>query len=202
MAPPVGPTGLPETCDGSGAPAWQFSVAYALMATTIVMDEDIVVREIVVSATLGRTVTPRIGWSVTAGAIVDGTVDGEDIGGGAALSGAVNYLAVYETRRRPFVALSASLGTALMRAGGGLYSAWDGRGGVMVGKTFGGFLVPYGTVRGFGGPVYWRGDAGGDRYHVTAGLGFVVRLRSRTTISFEALPLGERSATAAIGGRF
>jgi hypothetical protein len=202
MAPPVGPTGLHETCDGKSPPAWQLTAAFARMATTIEMDEAVAIDEIVVTATLGRFITPRMGWSVTAGAIVEGTVAGEDIRSGAALAGALNYLAVFEKPRRPFVSLSLSIGTVLLRAGGDLYSAWDARGGVTVGKTIGERVVPYLAARGFGGPVYWRGDSGGDRYHVTAGGGFVFRFRSRVSVSFEIMPLGERSGTAAVGGLF
>ena len=202
MSPPVGPTGLPETCDGTSPPAWQLTAAFARMATTIEMDEAVALDELVVTATLGRFVTPRLGWSVTAGAVVEGTVADEDIRSGATLAGAVNYLALFETARRPFVSLSLSVGTALLRAGGDRYSAWDARGGVTVGKTFGGLVVPYVAARVFGGPVYWRGDSGGDRYHVTGGGGFVVRFRSRVSVSFEAMPLGERSGTAAVGGLF
>lgn len=209
MSPPVGPTGLPEMCDGSGPPTWQLTVAVDRMATTIVMDQDVALRETAVTATIGHFVTPRLGWSVTAGAIVEGSIEdstGEtSVRGGATLAGAASYLAVYEKKRhsyRPFVALSASLGTALLRAGGDSWSAWDARVGAMVGKTFFERLVPYAAVRVFGGPVFWRGDTGGDRYHVTAGLGLILRLPARISISLEGMPLGERSASAAIGTRF
>lgn len=204
MSPPVGPTGLPELCDGSGPPAWHLTASVAYLGSTIEMDEDVAIRETVVTATLGHFVTPRLGWSVSAGAVVDGEIQDEDIRGGATLAGAVSYLALYEKKRRlrPFVSLSASLGTALIRAGGDTYSAWDARGGVTVGKTLGDVVVPYATARVFGGPVFWRGDTGGDRYHVTAGLGAILRLPSRISVTLEALPLGERSGTAAIGGRF
>lgn len=172
------------------------------MATTIVMDTDVALRETAVTATVGHFVTPRVGWSVTAGAVVDGTIDGEDVRGGATLAGAVSYLAVYERKRRPFVSFSASLGTALLRAGGDTWSAWDARGGAMLGKTLFDLVVPYAAVRVFGGPVFWRGDSGGDRYHVTAGLGVILRLPARLSLSIEAMPLGERSASAAFGTRF
>jgi hypothetical protein len=211
MTPPVGPTGLPEDCDGSSPPSWQVTGAVATMATTIVFDADVAIRETVVTATAGHFATPRLGWSVTAGGVVQGSVDHRDVRGGATLAGALTWLAVYERGRRPFVATSLSLGALVLRAVADdntarTLSAWDVRGGAMVGKTFAGVIVPYAAVRVFGGPVFWRlagkGVVGGDRYHVTAGLGLVLRLPARLSVSLEGMPLGERSAAGAIGWRF
>ena len=207
MSPPVGPTGLPEMCDGSGPPTWQLTAAVDAMSTTIVLDQDVDLREVAVTATLGHFVTPRSGWSVTAGAVVDGSIDDCDVHGGATIAAAVNYLAVYEKKRRPFVSLSASLGTALLRAEADdgrthTWSAWDARVGGIVGKTLFDVLVPYAAVRVFGGPVFWRGEVGGDRYHVTAGLGLMVRLPARLTLSNRGDAARRASASAAFGGRF
>ena len=38
MSPPVGPTGLPEDCDGTGTPTWQVTGAFDTMSTLIVFD--------------------------------------------------------------------------------------------------------------------------------------------------------------------
>lgn len=194
-------------CDGSGPPTWQLTAAVDAMSTTIVLDDDVALREVAVTATVGHFVTPRVGWSVTAGAVVEGSIDGGDVHGGATIAAAVNYLVVYEKKRRPFVSVSASLGTALIRAEADdgrthTWSAWDGRGGGMIGKTLFDVIVPYAAVRVFGGPVFWRGEVGGDRYHVTAGAGLIVRLPARLSLSIEGMPLGEKSASAAFGGRF
>ena len=133
------------------------------------------------------------------------SIEGRDLAGGAAMGATLTWLAVYERPRRPFVGATASLSTALARAtsddgSSRLWSAWDLRAGVMVGKTLAGHVVPYAAARAFGGPVFWRrGGArvtGGDRYHVTAGAGLTVRLPHRLDLSVEVMPLGERSATA------
>lgn len=131
--------------------------------------------------------------------------------GGATLAAAVSWLPVYERGARPFVALTASLGTSLVRATADdgstrTWSAWDLRGGAMVGKTFAGHVVPYVAARVFGGPVFWhRAGAsvtGSDRYHVTAGAGLTLRLPARLDVSLEAMPLGEQSASGAVTWRF
>ena len=211
MTPPVGPTGLPEDCDGSSPPSWQVTGAVAAMATTIVFGAEVALRETVVTATLGKFATPRVGWSLTAGGVVGGTIDDRPVRGGGTLAGALTWLAVYERGARPFVSASLSLGALVLRAiadddSHRTLSAWDVRAGAMVGKTFAGRVVPYAAVRVFGGPVFWRlagkGVVGGDRYHVTAGLGLVLRLPARLSVSLEGMPLGERSAAGAIGWRF
>ncbi len=198
-------------CDGDGPPTWQATAAVDTMATTIVFDSGVEVRESAVTATLGHFARPSFGWSVTAGGIVAGSIEGRSVHGGGTLAGAVDWLVVYERERRPFVALTASLGTAVMRATADdgstrTFSPWDLRGGAMVGKTLFGHVVPYAAARAFGGPVFWHrggtGVVGSDRYHVTAGAGVIARLPDRLDVSIEAMPLGERSATAAITARF
>ncbi len=199
-------------CDGDGPPTWQATAAVDTMATTIEFDSGgVELRETAVTATLAHFARPAFGWSVTAGGVVAGSVEGRSMHGGGTIAGAVDWLVVYERERRPFVALTASLGTAVIRATADdgstrTFSPWDLRGGAMVGKTLYGHVVPYAAVRAFGGPVFWtRGGAsvtGSDRYHVTAGLGVIVRLPARLDLSVEAMPLGERSATGAITARF
>jgi hypothetical protein len=178
------------------------------MSTTIVFNGvDIALRETSVTATVGNFATPRLGWSVTAGGIVAGSIEGRDVHGGGALGASLSWLPVYESARRPFVGFSASLGTALIRGtaddgSSRLWSAWDLRAGALAGKTFFGRIVPYAAARVFGGPVYWHnggaGVAGSDRYHVTAGLGLTVRLPARLDVTLEAMPLGEQSATVGL----
>lgn len=198
-------------CDGDAPPTWQATAAVDTMATTIVFGSGVALRETAVTATLGDFARPRLGWSVTAGGIVAGSIEDRAIRGGGTVAGAIHWLVVYERTRRPFVAVTGSLGTALIRGtaddgSSRTWSAWDLRGGVLVGKTFVKHVVPYAAARAFGGPVFWyRGGAavtGSDRYHVTAGAGVVGRLPRRVDVSVEVMPLGERSASGAVTVRF
>jgi len=177
------------------------------MSTTIVFDGvHVPLRELAVTASVGHFATPRLGWTVSAGGIVGGSVEGRDLAGGATVSAGLSWLPVYERPRRPFVGLSVSVGTALARATADdgsqhLWSAWDGRVGAMAGKTLG-RVVAYAAARGFGGPVFWHRDGervvGGDRWHFTLGAGVTIRLPRRFDVSLEAMPLGEQSATGAV----
>jgi hypothetical protein len=182
------------------------------MRTTIVFDGvHVALHETAATATIGHFATTRFGWSITAGGIVAGSIDGRDVHGGGTIGGSVSYLAVYEGALRPFVGTSATLGTALIRGiaddgSSRSWSAWDLRGGVIVGKTFAKRIVPYAAARVFGGPVYWFRDGasatGSDRYHVTAGLGVIARLPKRLDVTLEVMPLGEQSATAGVTWHF
>ena len=182
------------------------------MSTTIVFsDVHVALRETAATVTVGNFATARFGWSITAGGVVAGSIDGRDTHGGATLGGSLSWLPIYERPSRPFVAVAASLGTALIRGtaddtSARLWSAWDIRGGAIVGKTFARHVVPYLAARVFGGPVFWhRAGAsaiGGDRYHVTGGLGLTVRLPARFDVTLEVMPLGEQSATAGLTWHF
>ena len=182
------------------------------MRTTIVFDGvHVSLHETAVTATVGNFATARLGWSVTAGGIVAGSIDGKDVRGGGTIGGSVSYLALYESGWRPFIGVSGTLGTALIRGtaddgSARTWSAWDARAGVIVGKTFAKHFVPYLAGRVFGGPVYWfRAGAaatGSDRYHVTTGLGVIFRLPKRLDVTLEVMPLGEQSATAGVSWHF
>lgn len=165
------------------------------------------VEQLTTTVTVGAFATARLGWSVSLGAVVAGSVEGRDLAGGGALGGSVSWLPVYERARRPFVGVSASLGGALVRATADdgetrSWRAFDLRGGVMIGKTLATRWVPYAAARGFGGPVSWRRGGvdvtGSDRYHLTAGAGLTVRLPRDLDVTVEVMPLGERSATAGL----
>lgn len=157
-----------------------------LGATDLPLDE----RSVGVHVTRHLDARRAIGASV--GAIVDGSADA---GGLAAVSG--TWLAVLERPRRPFVQLSVSASGS--RTTGGLTS-FDARIGAMVGKAFGP-VVPYVAARAFGGPVFYQGESGGDRYHVTLGGGVSVRLPASLGVFVEVMPLGEQSAVAGVTAR-
>ena len=164
----------------------------------------IAIEELGAAATIGRFPSPRLGWTATAGGVLAGHIDGRDIAGGATAAGTVNWLPLYESPRRPFIAVTGSLGTSYVRATADdlqrhRWWAFDLRAGAMVGKTLWDRVVPYAAVRVFGGPVLWTlagaDVVGGDRYHVTVGAGLVVRLPRDADLSAEVMPLGERSAS-------
>lgn len=160
-------------------------------------------RLLTVSASVGRFATPRSGWTVSASGILGGDIENRAVKGGAGLGLAYTYLPLFEGERRPFIAASGIVSMAVARAAAddGLTHSWTGldlRLGAMVGKSFfEGRLVSYAATRVFAGPVFWHRSneavIGGDRYHITAGLGLAWTVSPRFTVSAEAMPLGERA---------
>ncbi|MCE9572326.1 MAG: hypothetical protein K8W52_04155 [Deltaproteobacteria bacterium] len=177
-------------------------------STKIIFDgTKVPVEQQAISVSIGHFATSRFGWTLTAGAIVHGQIEGRAIDGGGSLGGTISWLWVREQPRRPFVALTGSLSTGLTRgtADDGTarwWSANDLRGGAMLGKTLGTRWVPYATARVFGGPVFWRRGGervyGGDHYHFSVGAGLTVRLPGQLDLSIEAMPLGEQSAALGV----
>ena len=84
-------------------------------------------------------------------------------------------------------------------------TALDARFGFTVGEVFANAVAPYATVRGFGGPILWKGDlldrSGTDKYHFQVGLGLLVTAGVLDAF-FEVVPLGERSATFGVATAF
>ena len=167
-------------------------------------------KQLGVSATLGYQVTARLGITASAGAILGGTVvhsaEGE-VGRGVAGSLSLNYLALFESDSRPFLATSITLGAATSSpvSDDGQRHRWtagDLRLGAMVGKTFFDRLVPFASARAFAGPVSWNlgGEdvLGSDIHKYTVGAGALFHIPGSWAFFAEALPLGEQSAS--LGG--
>jgi hypothetical protein len=183
---------------------WQVTASLSAFSTQIEFDGARVdVEQAAATASLGSFASPRLGWSASVGGILAGRIDGRDVQGGATAGGSLSWLPIFESARRPFVALTASASAAFASATGDdeeRHSWWalDLRGSVTVGKTVAGRWVPYVSARTFAGPVFWTraGErvTGSDRYHVTLGAGLIVRLPSGVDVTAEAMPLGEQSA--------
>lgn len=213
MSPPVGPTGLPQSCDGTPAAEahWRSGLAAGAFSTEIEFpDERVALEEVAVQASLGWHPTPRWGVAIAAGAIADGTItraDGtrHDVRPGFAASLSGSWLALTESRVRPFVSVGLSLAISRTHTEGGAgLTAGDLRASVLAGKTFFDALVPYVVLRGFGGPVVWDrvSEAGGDANHYAIGIGATVRLPLGLDVFVEGLPLGEQSLSAGAGLSF
>jgi hypothetical protein len=87
------------------------------------------------------------------------------------------------------------------------FTALDVRAAATIGKTIGGWLVPYVSLRAFGGPIFYRYGGkdvtGTDLYkHQIAG-GLSVALPSRVLDAFvEGVPMGESGMSAGLGTTF
>ena len=197
-------------CDGTAPSPWTISAVVALASTDIEFPAARVgLSQRVASVSVSRFATPRVGWALSVGGILDGSVERREIHGGGSVAASVTWLPLFEKERRPFFAVTASLSASHLRAEAddGSTRGWtavDVRVGGTVGKTFGP-VTPFASARVFGGPVRWRlaGQAvtGSDRYHVTLGAGATLRLPGRWAVSTEIMPLGEQAASLAVSKR-
>jgi hypothetical protein len=105
---------LPAECDGSAPSNWRLSGTFSSSASDIDFgDARVPFSLLTATASLGRFSTPRSGWSVSATGILDGSIEDRDLSSGGALGGSYTYLPVFETARRPFLALTANASAAL-----------------------------------------------------------------------------------------
>ena len=117
--------------------------------------------------------------------------------------------------KKPFMLLSISGGgsgagihpmTPQPASPGGQLYAFDIRAGLTVGKTFYRTISPYGSLRLFGGPIFWHeyGDTklGTDQRHVQLAVGMVAALPKSFDMFAEVAPLFERGVTVGVGKSF
>ena len=178
--------------------------------TEIELAPTVKLREETLLVTAGWRPSPRLGVTLGAGAILDGTLTtpddvAHDVDPGLAVSVSASVLAVDETGARPFVMLGASLGYSRTSTDGDqALSAGDARVTALVGKTFVDVVSAYAVVRAFAGPVHWEltETTGGDAHHYAVGAGAIARLPGNVSLFVEGLPLGERSLSAGAGLQF
>jgi hypothetical protein len=202
VSPPVGPTGLALTCDGSEPGPWRVSVAGGGFRSELSLSgQSVDVAEQSLTATLSWH-KGSFGLEGGLGAILGGTLGGYDVSPGFSVVAAGSWLALYEGEVRPFVLLSLSASVSTATTDVGRVTAVDLRGGVVVGKTFFERLTPYLVARVFGGPVSWNGLTGGDQHHYTIGGGATLRLPGGFDVLAEGMALGERSVAIGVGLSF
>lgn len=205
MSPPVGPTGLPQTCDGEYKREWRVGASLAAFDTTIVFSGagHAALQQVGVAASLDRTfgrftVQAALGAALTGHVVFRGRDD--RIRPGPLASIAASYRILDDGPKSPFLVATASLAQSFLSTEASSMRATDARIGVVAGKTFGPF-APFAAARAFGGPVRYSGDTGGDRYHYQFAAGALFFVKGFDA-SFEVAFLGERRFTLGLGASF
>jgi hypothetical protein len=199
------------------APEWRVSGSTTWSATDIIFSGD-------VEAPLRRqSASLSLEYRISE----DFTLTG---GGGASLLGDVNFEAVrYDlkpgpvgvvgaayrildgTGWEPFLLFGAAFSASTAQTESSLdsslarMSAFDFRASLIAGEVFLNAVAPYLAIRGFGGPVVWKGGLldtrGTDKYHFQVGGGMLVTA-GWLDAYFEVIPLGERAATFGVATSF
>lgn len=214
MSPPVGPTGLTQSCDGSGDRNSRIGATLGAFDTTIVFGERRArLRQQVFAASYDYRMSPRVTLQAALGGVFSGRIlfGGEDHElSGVTASVAGSYRVLDEKGARPFVMATFSLGQSLLsttyRNADFSLSATDARFGVVVGKSFGNYFAPFVVARAFGGPVRWAREeptlVGSDRYHYNVGLGALLLPGGGVDAAIEVSFLGEKRVTTGLGWSF
>ena len=215
MSPPVGPTGLSQSCDGShGERNSRFGITLGSFDTTIVFGERRArLSQQALAFSVDRRVTPRLTLQFAIGGVISGRLAFEGVVhrlNGVVTSLAASYRFVDEKGAVPFVIGTASLGQSFLetreREVSTPLSATDARLGLVVGKSLGNFFAPFAVVRAFGGPVRWSRSeetlVGSDRYHYNVGLGALLLPGAGVDAGFEVSFLGEKRVTTGLGFSF
>lgn len=163
-------------------------------------------RQYAVTATLGRTFGGRWSYRVSAGAVLDGSLDEgmrhHDVGPGVVVAAGV---ARQWRREAWFITGTAALAFSRVtttEVGGDATPliALDGRVGAQAGRAFGP-VSPYVLARAFGGPVWWTVDdddaTGTDVYHFQLGAGASLAA-GPVIVVLDASLLGERAVALSL----
>lgn len=206
MSPPVGPTGVPQSCEGTSPRDWRVGAGVAGFDTVIVFKDAgrASFQQLGLAASLDRRLSTRFTLQLALGASIGGNVVvrgiAERIRPGLLASIGASYRIVDDSARSPFVVGTASIAQSFVSTASSSLRATDGRLGVVVGKMLGP-IAPFLAARAFYGPVYYAGDTGSDRYHYQIGAGVLTYVKGFDA-AVEVAFLGERRFTLGVGYSF
>jgi hypothetical protein len=217
----VGPAALGgDSCrlDGPKASGWRASLSAGLLDTRLDFAEyegplgtpqfEAGLRQWSVTVSVARRMSKGLALYATAGVIAGGELSppGESVrleSGFVASVGATGV--VLDGRGRlPFVTASMTASHARTEdEHGAPYRATDVAASLAVGKAFGGWVAPYVAAKVFGGPVSWEraGNSleGQDAFHHGVALGVAAALPGGFDLLLEAVLVGAKGATLAVG---
>jgi hypothetical protein len=213
MSPPVGPTGLTQSCDAYERKS-RLGATLGAFDTTIVFGERRAkLRQEALAVSFDHRWSPK----VTLQAAVGGVFGGRVLFGGEyhELSGimasvAGSYRFLDDKGARPFVIGTFSFGMSFLgtsyRNVDASITAADARFGLVVGKSLGEHFAPFAVARAFGGPVRWSREdetlVGSDLYHYNLGVGALLLAGRGVDAAIEVSFLGEKRVTTGLGLSF
>jgi len=199
MSAPVGPTGLAQECTG-GAPRLHLGLAGGAFATDIAINNGkLPLTEQTVSITAGLPVSERLTLLGGAGALIGGHFGDANLAPGAALFVGASYRALAPSGLAPLVAVAVIAAVSHARIDGDAFTSTDLKLAVTAAWPIAGRVAPYLSAAVFGGPIFYRGHIGGDRYHYQAIAGVSVALPGGFDLFVEGSPIGARMITAGAG---
>ncbi len=133
------------------------------------------------------------------GALLGGHLGAASFSPGAVAFAGASYRALDPAGLAPLVSVSITAAVAHARVAADGFTSTDLKGAVTAAWPLAETLAPYLSVAAFGGPIFYRGGIGGDRYHYQAIGGVAVALPGGFDLFAEGSPVGARALTGGVG---
>jgi hypothetical protein len=155
-----------------------------------------------VSVSVGVPVSPRLTLLGGLGALVGGTLGSAGFSPGELAFAGASYRALAPDGAVPLVSLAATAAALHAQVQGDSFTSTDLKGAVTAAWPLWGVVAPYLSATVFGGPIFYRGSIGGDRYHYQVLAGAAVALPRGFDLFVEGSPVGARALTGGLGWTF
>lgn len=151
------------------------------------------------TASVGVPVSERLTLVGGAGALAAGHLGAESFSPGEAGFAGASYRALDPAGLAPLVAVAVTVAAAHASIAGDSFISTDAKLAITTAWPLADTLAPYLSLAAFGGPIFFRGSTGGDRYHYQALGGLAVALPRGFDLFVEASPIGARAFSGGAG---
>ena len=154
------------------------------------------------SVSLGYPLSPRLTLLGGVGALVSGALGADSFSPGEVAFAGVSYRALAPSGAVPLIAVAITAAVAHASLAGDSFTSTDLKLALTAAWPSAGVVAPYLSAAAFGGPIFYRGDIGGDRYHYQAIAGLAVALPRGFDLFVEGSPVGARVLSGGAGFTF
>lgn len=155
-----------------------------------------------ISVSLGYPLSPRLTLLGGVGALLGGRLGEAPFSPGELAFAGASYRALAPSGLTPLIAVAITAAVAHAQVQGDSFTSTDVKGAVTAAWPLAGIVAPYLSATVFGGPIFYRGSIGGDRYHYQALAGVAAALPRGFDLFIEGSPVGARTLTGGAGLTF
>lgn len=151
------------------------------------------------AATLDYPLSERLTLVGGVGALAGGHLGANEFSPGLVAFAGASFRALAPSGPAPLVAVALTAAAARASVAGDSFTSTDLKLAVTAAWPIAGTVAPYLSAAAFGGPIFYRGSVGGDRYHYQALAGLAVALPRGFDLFAEGSPVGARSLSGGAG---
>lgn len=199
MSAPVGPTGLAAECHGGSGGPLRVALSGGALWTDLTLGGGTALTEQSISASLSAQLWPRLTLVGGVGGLLGGSIGGTGLGGGVLVFAGASYRALAPRGAVPLVSVAVTASAAHARPAGRPFVSTDVKLSVTAAWPIARAVAPYLTAAAFGGPVFYRGEVSGDRYHYQVIAGVTAALPRGLDLFLEGSPVGARALSGGAG---